>query len=90
MPRTREQIAKAAEEAEAWLDQLDPTVTPAEDAADLREIAAAMTAASGADVRLRQAVDAARSNGKSWAAIGAVLGVSRQAAQERFGQPAHR
>ncbi len=34
---------------------------------------------------LRQAVDAARSAGHSWTAIGARLGMSRQAAQQRFG-----
>lgn len=36
---------------------------------------------------LRQAVASARSSGHSWAAIGAELGMSRQAAQQRFGEP---
>lgn len=36
---------------------------------------------------LQQAVDAARGAGHSWAAIGAELGMSRQAAQQRFGGP---
>lgn len=35
---------------------------------------------------LQQAVGAARSNGHSWAAIGAALGLTRQAAQQRFGR----
>ncbi len=34
---------------------------------------------------LRQAVTAARGAGRSWAAVGAELGMSRQAAQQRFG-----
>ena len=34
---------------------------------------------------LSQAVSAARANGHSWAAIGEVLGLSRQAVQQRFG-----
>ncbi|WP_139416184.1 hypothetical protein [Agromyces laixinhei] len=34
---------------------------------------------------LRQAVETARSGGVSWSAIGAELGMSRQAAQQRFG-----
>jgi hypothetical protein len=34
---------------------------------------------------LQQAVAAARAEGHSWAAIGAELGMSRQAAQQRFG-----
>lgn len=37
---------------------------------------------------LRQAVAAARSGGHSWAAIGAELGMSRQAVQQRFGEKA--
>lgn len=34
---------------------------------------------------LRQAVESARAGGVSWAAIGAELGMTRQAAQQRFG-----
>ena len=37
---------------------------------------------------LRQSVAAARAAGCSWAAIGAELGMSRQAAQQRFGSGA--
>lgn len=35
---------------------------------------------------LRQAVASARAEGHSWAAIGTELGMSRQAAQQRFGE----
>ncbi|QKE86057.1 hypothetical protein HL663_11625 [Arthrobacter sp. NEB 688] len=34
---------------------------------------------------LQQAVLAARADGRSWAAVGEVLGLTRQAAQQRFG-----
>jgi len=34
---------------------------------------------------LQQSVDSARAVGHSWAALGSVLGMSRQAAQQRFG-----
>lgn len=37
------------------------------------------------DALMRQAVAAARSAGHSWATLGAGLGMSRQAAQQRFG-----
>ncbi len=37
---------------------------------------------------LAQAVTASRAEGHSWAAIGAVLGLTRQAAQQRFGRAA--
>ncbi|WP_395245537.1 hypothetical protein ACGGZK_06910 [Agromyces sp. MMS24-K17] len=36
-------------------------------------------------VALRQAVESARAGGVSWSAIGTELGMSRQAAQQRFG-----
>jgi len=37
---------------------------------------------------LQQSVDSARAAGHSWAALGGVLEMSRQAAQQRFGAPA--
>lgn len=45
------------------------------------------TAAAESAVRdlLQQAVGAARADGHSWAAVGAALGMSRQAVQQRFG-----
>ncbi len=39
-----------------------------------------------ADVLLRVRVNAARQSGHSWTAIGLALGISRQAAQQRFGR----
>ncbi len=38
-----------------------------------------------AELALRRQVLAARQDGHSWAAIGYALGVSKQAAQQRFG-----
>lgn len=37
------------------------------------------------DTALREAVATARANGRTWVEIGQTLGVSRQAARERFG-----
>ncbi|WP_261820828.1 hypothetical protein [Nocardioides sp. OK12] len=47
------------------------------------------TAQAEQEVRslLRQAVASARGAGHSWAVLGAELGMSRQAAQQRFGEP---
>lgn len=51
----------------------------------LRLVAAASVAADHGGKLLDDAVAGARHAGHSWAAVGSVLGVSRQAAQQRFG-----
>ena len=66
------------------LDDLDPTRTPARDAKHFRAIVAANEAATVAASQLRAAVRDARAAGDSWTVIGAALGVSKQAAQQRF------
>lgn len=67
------------------LDDLDVVTHPARDAAPFRRIIAAKAAVADADTQLREAVRAARGAGESWTVIGAALDVSRQAAQQRFG-----
>jgi len=54
----------------------------------LRLVAATRTAAEETSRLLREAVDGARHAGHSWDSVGQLLGVSRQAAQQRFGTPA--
>ena len=54
---------------------------------DLTLIRAAARELSVADLTLRHQVGAARRSGHSWAAIGFILGISEQAAQEKFGRP---
>lgn len=70
-------------ELEDLIANLDPA--NARDAAPLRSVAVAAQVSRDADDALAVAVANARSAGTSWTAIGAVLGVSRQAAQQRFG-----
>ncbi len=74
-----------------WLDHLDPNTTPARDARYLRHIREAADACDAAKARLDEAktrlddaVAEARAHGDSWGVIGMVLGISRQAAQQRF------
>jgi hypothetical protein len=86
MPRTREELERAAAEAEAWLNSLNPDETPAEDAADLRRIGLAVIARADAETEIIHAVVDARRNGRSWGEIAMVLGTSKQAARERYGQ----
>jgi hypothetical protein len=54
---------------------------------DLTLVRAASRDVNVAELNLRHQVGVARRNGHSWAAIGLVLGITEQAAQERFGQP---
>ena len=84
---------------ERWLENLDPHTTPARDARHLRHIREAADAFEAAKAhlddakaRLDDAVAEARAHGDPWGLIGMVLGVSRRAAQQRFGhvdQPDH-
>lgn len=90
MPRTRQELERAAAEAEAWLNSLDPDMTPAEDTSDLREIGLALGELVDRQNRLEEAVVSARNNGRSWSEIGLVLGISKQAARERYARLANR
>jgi len=91
MARTREQLELAVVETEAWLDKLDPAAlaAPTSDGADLRAIGEALLAVATVDLSLARTVATAREHGRTWTQIAAVLGVSKQAARERFGEPAH-
>lgn len=51
----------------------------------LRLVASTRVAAEQTSKLLREAIDGARTAGHSWDTIGRLLGVSRQAAQQRFG-----
>lgn len=53
----------------------------------LRLVAASRVGAEETSRLLRESIAGARRSGHSWDAIGRVLGVSRQAAQQRFGAP---
>lgn len=66
----------------AILEGLDADGDPAQHLALVRRAAAAEDEVAEL---LRQSVLAARAAGHSWAALGAELGMSRQAAQQRFG-----
>lgn len=80
-------IAEKERVAAEIADRLaDPQIEPAwRDAEPLKRIADAFRDSVTADRELTEAVRAARSGGYSWAAIAAMLGVSKQTAQARFG-----
>ncbi len=80
-PDLEDLLARALAEADPTLEQrvgVDQT-------AYLDLIRLGVRAGAFADEVLQRAVGSARAAGLSWEAIGAELGVSRQAAQQRFG-----
>jgi len=84
MKRTDEEIERAAERYRLLTETLDPEVTQVDDLSDLRAVATAAEASREDEARLREAVETARAHGRSWNHIAIALGVSRQAARQRF------
>jgi phage baseplate assembly protein W len=79
---TEEEIQRAAKLAE----EFDPAGMPIDDTTDLRTLAEAVDAVRAGEARVRELVARARANGRSWGEVGIALGVSRQAARERFAE----
>ncbi len=79
---TDEEIERAAKLAE----EFDPSDVPMDDTADLRAVAEAVDRVRVGEARVRELVALARASGRSWGEIGIALGVSRQAARERFSE----
>lgn len=85
MRHTDDEIEDAARRFEAWADKLDPATATVEDTSDLRAVAEAADAVRRDEARLKEQIAAARARGRSWNLIAVILGVSRQAARQRFG-----
>jgi len=84
MKHTDDQIAIAARQFEEWADNLDPETVQAEDISDLRAIAEAADDVRRHEALVVERVTVARAHGRSWNEIGVALGVTRQAARQRF------
>jgi hypothetical protein len=89
MPHTDEEIEQAARRFEKLADELDPATAEVDQTEDLRQVAAVSEAVRADEARLREAVEVARAHGRSWNQIAVALGVSRQAARQRFTDKAH-
>jgi hypothetical protein len=81
---TDEEIEAAARRFEEWADNLDPETAEVEDISDLRGIAEAADAVRRGEAQVVEQVAIARGRGRSWNQIALALGVSRQAARQRF------
>ena len=81
MSKTRAQRAKALED---WADRVEPDDLVVADTEALRLIAELAEQRSELDQSLIEAVRSARQAHRSWSEIGAMLGVSKQAAQRKY------
>jgi hypothetical protein len=88
MPRSIEEILEQADELAARFEAHEPG--DAVDASALRAVRSAFVERAHAERHLAEAVSVARAEGHSWAAIGAMVGTSGEAARQRYGQPATR
>lgn len=86
MPRTAKEIIDQAADLAARFEDHDPDPTEIKDAAPLRAVRRAFQARAEAERHLAEAVAVARGEGHSWAAIGAMVGTSGEAARQRYGQ----
>ena len=82
MSKSRAQRAKALED---WAERVDAADLREADTATLRLIAELAARRDHVDDELTEAVCSARRSHRSWSEIGAMLGVSKQAAQRKYG-----
>jgi len=89
MPKhTDKQIETAAARFEHWAKNVDTATIRWQEAPELLAVAQVADNVRADEARLRDAVTAARNAGRSWNRIAVALGVSRQAARQRFGDKA--
>lgn len=84
-PRTVAEIIDQADELAARFETHEPDPNNITDAAALRAVRHAFQARANAERHLADAVSVARAEGNSWAAIGAMVGTSGEAARQRYG-----
>jgi hypothetical protein len=85
---TNKEIDAAAERFEQWADNVDPATIHWQESPELTAVAHAADNVRADEAQLRDAVTAARNAGRSWNRIAIALGVSRQAARQRFNDKA--
>lgn len=89
MQHTNDEIEAAARRFEQLADELDPDAAKVDRTDDLRQVAVISETLRAEEAQLRETVNVARVNGRSWNQIAVALGVSRQAARQRFADKTH-
>ena len=89
MQHTNDEIDRAARRFEQLADELDLDTAEVDRTDDLRQVAAMSETLRAEEAQLRETVNIARAHGRSWNQIAVALGVSRQAARQRFADKSH-
>ena len=89
MKYTNDEIERAARRFEQLADELDPDTAEVDRTDDLRQVATISETLRAEEAQLRETVNIARAHGRSWNQIAVALGVSRQAARQRFADKTH-
>jgi hypothetical protein len=80
--------AARAKALEQWADAVEPGDLVVADTGSLRAIAELAERRERLDAEMIEAVQSARRADRSWSEIGAMLGVSKQAAQRKYAKVA--
>lgn len=88
MPRTADEILNQAGELAKRFEDHEPVTDNIRSADVLRTVREAFQRRAASERELSDAVRAARTEGYSWATIGAMLGTSGEAARQRYGTTA--
>jgi hypothetical protein len=86
MPRKTEEILEHADELARRFEDYEPRGSDVVEITALRLVGGAVARRAEAERELTRTVLQAREAGQSWAAIGAVLGTSGEAARQRYGK----
>jgi hypothetical protein len=90
MPRTAQDIVDQADRLAKRFEEHEPDDRNFREAGSLRRVREAFQRRAATEQELADAVRIARDDGQSWAAIGAMLGTSGEAARQRYGTRAAR
>ena len=85
---TKTTRADKAAALERWTDNVEAGELAAVDTSALRQLAKLAEQREALDDEVTDAVHAARRANRSWSEIGTMLGVSKQAAQRKYGRHA--
>jgi hypothetical protein len=85
MPRSTKEIIDQADALAQRFEDHVPDPSNLKQAGTLRQVRDAFLGRARAESDLLAAVEAARADGQSWSAIGAMLGTSGEAARQRYG-----